>query len=101
MCSPFSASSCSSSSCAPSAASAALIILSRSQAVLLRLSAWLGISDSSVSLLFLILVLFLGVFYRFSRIVSELKDMNITLTQRVAILEYKLRRNNEEQQAKS
>jgi hypothetical protein len=83
------------------AATAALIVLSRSQFVLLHLSAWLGISDSSVSLLFLILVLFLGVFYRFSRIVSELKDMNITLTQRVAILEYQLRRNNEEQQAKS
>jgi hypothetical protein len=73
------------------AAAAALIVLSRCGPWLASSAAALGIREPSLVLLFLILVVFLGVFYRFSRIVSELKDMNITLTQRVAILEFLLR----------
>lgn len=76
------------------AASAALIALSRSSTLLEKTSAALGIREPSLVLLMLILIVFLGVFYRFSRIVSELKDMNITLTQRVAILEFLLREKN-------
>ena len=83
------------------AASGALILLSRSDAFLRRISSWLGIQEPAISLIFLILIVFLGVFYRFSRVISELKDMNITLTQRLAILEYQLRRKNEETQTKS
>lgn len=77
-------------------AAAALIALARSGALLEKAAAALGIREPSLVLLMLILTVFLGVFYRFSRIVSELKDMNITLTQRVAILEFLLREKNEQ-----
>jgi hypothetical protein len=73
------------------AASAALLVLSRSGKLLEKAAAALGIQEPSLVLLMLILIVFLGVFYRFSRIVSELKDMNVTLTQRVAILEFLLK----------
>ncbi len=73
------------------AAALALIALSRAGGLLQRAAAGIGIQEPALVLLFLILIVFLGVFYRFSRIVSELKDMNITLTQRVAILEFLLR----------
>lgn len=77
------------------AAALALIVLSRSGALLETVAAALGVQDPALLLLFLILIVFLGVFYRFSRIVSELKEMNITLTQRVAILEFLLKERNE------
>lgn len=73
------------------AAAAALILLSRSGALLEKAAPLIGVREPPLVLLILILVVFLGVFYRFSRIVSELKDMNITLVQRVAILEFQLR----------
>lgn len=76
------------------AASAALILLSRSGSLLEKAAAVAGIREPSLILLMLIMIVFLGVFYRFSRVVSELKDMNITLTQRVAILEFLLREKN-------
>jgi len=79
------------------AACAALLILSRSHWLLDRASAFLDLTEPAIALIFMILAVFLGVFYRFSRVISELKDMNITLTQKVAILEYKLRMNEEEQ----
>ncbi|MGQ9917684.1 MAG: DUF2304 domain-containing protein [Bryobacteraceae bacterium] len=73
------------------AAALALIFLSRCGPWLAAVANALGIREPALVLLFLILIVFLGVFYRFSRVVSELKDMNITLTQRVAILEFLLR----------
>lgn len=82
-------------------ACAAFILLSRSHRVIDDLSGLLGLNEPSVTLLFLIIIVVLVVFYRFSRVVSELKDMNITLTQRVAILEYLLRRKNEDQPTNS
>ncbi len=83
------------------AAAITLLVLSRSHRLLAYAATYLGLENEAAPLLLGILVVFLGVFYRFSRIVSGLKDMNITLTQRVAILEYKVRQTNEEQQAKS
>jgi hypothetical protein len=83
------------------AAALALLLLSQSEVFLAWISAGLGLKNSAVGLILVILVVFLGVFYRYSRAVSELKDMNITLTQRVAILEFKLSRTNEETQANS
>ena len=77
-----------------------LLALSRSHRLLEQAAAYIGLENEAAPLVLGILVVFLAVFYRFSRIVSGLKDMNITLTQRVAILEYKLRQQNEEQQAK-
>lgn len=79
------------------AACGALLALSRSHVALEKLSALLGVKEPAASLIFLILIVFLGVFYRFSRVVSELKDMNITLTQKVAMLEYRLRERNEKE----
>jgi hypothetical protein len=79
------------------AACGALLALSRSKAVLARVSEEVGVGEPAVSLIFLILIVFLGVFYKFSRVVSELKDMLITLTQRTAILEYRLRERHEEE----
>lgn len=73
------------------AAALALIFFSRCGPWLAAVATALGIREPALVLLFLILIVFLGVFYRFSRVVSELKDMNITLTQRVAILEFLLR----------
>jgi hypothetical protein len=76
------------------AAAAALIALSRSGTLLEEGARRVGAGEPALILLMLILIMFLGVFYRFSRIVSELKDMNITLTQRVAILEFLLKEKN-------
>ena len=72
------------------------IALSRSHSVLDGVTRFLRLEEPSVTLLFFVLIVVLAVFYRFSGVVSELKDMNITLTQRVAILEYLLRRKNED-----
>lgn len=77
-------------------AAMALLLLSRSGAWLDAAAARIGIRDPALLLLALILIVFLGVFYRFSRIVSELKEMNITLVQRVAILEFLLKERDEQ-----
>ena len=71
-------------------AAVALLALSLSPQALERASGWLGLGSPVVALISAILIVFLGVFYRFSRIVSELKDMNVTLIQRVAILEHQV-----------
>ena len=76
------------------AAAILIFALSRSQGLLVRISALLGMNEPLVVLIFLIMLVFLGVFHRVSIVISHLKDMNITLTQRVAILEFELRRNN-------
>ncbi len=78
------------------AAGATLFILSLNHVLLDRLALWLGLQDAALALVLIILMVFLGVSYRYSRVVSELKDMNITLTQRVAILEYRLHKIDEE-----
>lgn len=72
-----------------------VVLLSRSQGYLREIARALGVAEPQLALVILVMIVFLGVFYRFSRVVSELKDMNITLTQRVAILEYELQRANE------
>jgi hypothetical protein len=77
-------------------AGVAVLALSRCHEALDRLSGWLGLSDPGFVLVLIVLVVSLTVSYRYSRIVSELKDMNITLTQRVAILEYRVRSLDEE-----
>jgi hypothetical protein len=77
------------------AAAVLLLVVSRSSRYLDTIAGALGLKEHSLTVMFLALIVFLGVFYRFSRVVSELKDMNITLTQRVAILEYKIRERQE------
>ncbi len=81
------------------AAAILVLLLSLAHDPLEQLAAFLHLQETWQALLLLVLFVFLGVFYRFSRVVSQLKDMNITLTQRVAILEYQLRTQNEKERA--
>jgi hypothetical protein len=74
-----------------------LIILSRSRRLLEWLSATLGVSDPGIALIMIVFSVFLVVFYRFSVIISHLKDANIAMAQRVAILEYQIESLHEQQ----
>ena len=67
---------------------AALLVLSRSRRLLHSVAALLGVADPPFALLIIVGCVFLIIFYRFSLIISQLKDDNIALAQRVAILEY-------------
>ena len=82
-------------------AAAALLILSRARSVLESVAEYLGISYSPLALLLIVGCVFLIMFFRFSVIISHLRDDNIALAQRVAILEYHLRNrtNHENQEA--
>ena len=79
------------------AAAGVLLVLSRSRAFLEWLAVLLGLKDAPLALVMLALCVFLMVFYRFSVVISSLKDANIALTQRVAILEFELRASHEGQ----
>ena len=79
-------------------AAATLLVVSRSSRALQWLAGLLGIDDAPLALMFIVGCLFLVVLYRFSIVISNLKDSNISLTQRVAILEYHLRSLNEEEE---
>ncbi len=72
------------------AAAVILLVLAQAPGLLGRFAAWLGITDQPTALLFLVTGVFLAVFYRFSIIISHLRDANIALAQRVAILEFRL-----------
>lgn len=76
----------------------ALLVLSRFRWLLEKVAAALGIGDPPVALLLLVGCVFLLVLYRVSLVVSELKDNNIALAQRLAILEYHFRARHEETQ---
>ena len=65
-----------------------LLILSRSRGLLEAAAHRLGLSYPPLALLLVIGCLFLLMFYRFSVIISKLRDDNIALAQRLAILEY-------------
>src|SRR5687767_3779249 len=67
-----------------------MLILSRSPRALERISKLFGTSDPALALLLVVFSLFLAVFYRFSVVISSLKDANIALTQKVAMLEYRI-----------
>jgi hypothetical protein len=71
-------------------AAAALLILSRSRGMLEAAAHKLGLSDPPLTLLLVVGCVFLIMFYRFSVIISKLRDDNIALAQRMAILEYHL-----------
>ena len=74
-----------------------LLLLSRSKALLTWVANVLGIGDAPVALIMIVFCVFLVVFYRFSVIISNLKDANIAMAQRLAILEYRLQQGNEKQ----
>ena len=69
-------------------ASAAMLLLSRSRPVLDYLTRRFGIPDTPLTLFLIAGSVFLIMFFRFSVIISHLRDDNIALAQRVAILEY-------------
>jgi len=80
-------------------AAAALLVLSQNRTLLERMAVSLGLADGAVALLTLAGGVFLVVLYRFSLIISRLKDSNIALVQRLAILEFRLESIDEEAQA--
>jgi hypothetical protein len=71
-------------------AAAALLVLSRSRGLLEAAAHKLGLAYPPLALLLVIGCVFLLMFYRFSVIISKLRDDNIALAQRLAILEYHL-----------
>ncbi len=82
-------------------AAVTLLALSRFAWLRERVAGLLGLADPALALLLLVGCLFLLVLYRVSIVVSELKDSNIALAQRVAILEFHLRARHEEKQTAS
>ncbi len=72
-------------------AAGALLVLSRARSVLELAARALGITYAPLALLLIIGCVFLVMFFRFSVIISRLRDNNIALAQRVAILEYHIR----------
>ena len=62
--------------------------MSRARGLLNSIAGWLGVTYPPLALLLIVGCVFLVIFYRFSVIISQLKDDNIALAQRVAILEY-------------
>lgn len=76
-----------------------MFILSQSPWALAQLAHFIGLDNAPFSLLLIVVALFLVVFFRFSVVISDLKDANIALTQKVAILEYQLNALHEKLQA--
>jgi len=69
-----------------------LLILSLWDAALAALGRWIGLADASLILIVLAGVLFVFTFFRYSLVVSSLKDHNIQLAQRVGMLEWEIER---------
>jgi hypothetical protein len=82
-------------------AAGAMLVLSRVHPLLDGLRNLLGLPDSPLALFLIGSGVFLIMFFRFSVIVSHLRDDNIALAQRVAILEYHIKslKDHEEQEA--
>lgn len=78
---------------------ALLFAASRSKTFLNWLSDVMRVNSPALALMLFAMFVFLFVFYRFSVRISDLKDANIALAQRLAILEYQLRRQHEEHQS--
>jgi hypothetical protein len=74
------------------AAALVLLGLSRMEGAISLIANMLGINYPPVALLIVAMGVFLVVFYRFSILISQLKDSNIALTQKIAILESRLDR---------
>ncbi len=76
-----------------------LLVLSRWHALQNWIAAAVGVNDAALAMLMAGGAIFLVVLYRFSLMISDLKDSNIALTQRIAILEFQLNSINEKEQA--
>jgi hypothetical protein len=69
-------------------AATAMLLLSLARPVLDIITTRAGIPDTPLTLFLIAGSIFLIMFFRFSVIISHLRDDNIALAQRVAILEY-------------
>lgn len=74
-----------------------LLLLSQSPAPLYWIASELGLTDPPLALLILVFCIFIVVIYRLSVVISDLKDANIAMAQRLAILEFQLQNLNEKQ----
>ena len=72
--------------------------LSRARPLLDFLTRRFGIPDTPLTLFLIAGSVFLVMFYRYSVIISHLRDDNIALAQRVAILEYHIQSIREDRQ---
>ena len=81
------------------AAALVLFLLSDWAALQRWLSAALGVQNPPVAMLMVAGAVFLVVLFRLSMIISRLKDSNIALTQRIAILEFRLTAMGDRNQA--
>jgi len=72
------------------AAAMALLVLSRWPGFGQWFARSIGVSDPPLALMMAGGAVFLVVLYRFSLVMSRLKDANIALTQQIAILEFRL-----------
>ena len=79
------------------AASVILLLLSRSRPLLNWISDRLGLRYPPLALLLLVSCVFVAVIYRLSVVISDLKDANIAIAQRLAIVEFQLQNRNEKQ----
>jgi hypothetical protein len=77
-------------------AAALLLVLSRSPGAFNWIAAELGLADPPLAIMMLVFCVFLVVIYRFSVVISDLKDANIAMAQRLAIVEFQLQNRNEE-----
>ena len=77
------------------AASVILLLLSRSRPLLNWISDRLGLTYPPLALLLLVSCVFVAVIYRLSVVISDLKDANIAIAQRLAIVEFQLQNRNE------
>jgi hypothetical protein len=78
-------------------ASFIILVLSRSHTLLAWIATYLGLTYPPLALVMLVFCVFLVVFYRFSVVISNLKDANIALAQRLAIVEFQFRNSHEKQ----
>jgi hypothetical protein len=80
------------------AAALLLLILSLSDTAMRLLSRLAGVTDTSLVLIVLAGVLFVFTFFRYSLVVSSLKDHTIQLAQKVGMLEWEVERLSKESQ---
>jgi hypothetical protein len=73
------------------AAALAMLVLSRARPLLDAARDFMGLPDSPLTLFLLAGAGALIMLFRFSIVVSHLRDDNVALAQRVAMLEYRLR----------
>lgn len=82
------------------AAGIALLLVSSYPGLLPFLARSLHLQEEPLTLVLLVGCIFLFVLFRLSIVVSSLKDNNIALAQRVAILEYRIASHHEKETSK-